>query len=170
MLIHVKYDQARYARTHAFSLIEALIAITILALTIGGIVYGYAQVERVAIWSSMSAAAQSYALQGLEQARSAEWNAWDFNTNGAYSEDQTGCPYTNIQSDLLDIPIKGNPSASNNDYFATNYVFVTLVTNSSGGAQYQAALRQITSICYWTDPYTGRSFSNVVVSLRASDQ
>ncbi|HEY1663367.1 MAG TPA: prepilin-type N-terminal cleavage/methylation domain-containing protein [Verrucomicrobiae bacterium] len=181
MLIQTWHRQARYSRVQAFTLVEALFAFTILAVSIGGIVYGYSEVDRLAEWSSMSAAAQSYALQGAEQARSASWNAWNYNPNGTWSDDETGCPYTNIQTDLLDIPMKGNPFATNSGgsftntmYFATNYVYVTRVTNSvdSTGASslYQANLRQIQSIVYWTFPYTGKQYSNIVVTMRASDQ
>jgi type II secretory pathway pseudopilin PulG len=177
MLIQSLHRKTRYARSNAFTLVEALFAITVLAISIGGIVYGYSQVDRLAEWSAMSAAAQSYALQGAEQARSAQWNAWNYNTNGSWSEDQTGCPYTNIQQDLLDIPMKGNPFATNSGgtftntlYYATNYVIITQVTNSAGGSVFQANLRQIKSVVYWTFSYNGLPYSNVVITMRASDE
>ena len=58
----------------AFTLIEVLISFAILALIVAGVIYGYAQTNRFAEWSSMSLAAQSYALQGLEQLRAAKWD------------------------------------------------------------------------------------------------
>ena len=52
-----------------FTLIEILIAVVIFGMLSSGLIYGYVQANRMAEWSSMSLAAQSYASQGLEQAR-----------------------------------------------------------------------------------------------------
>ena len=60
----------------AFTLIEVLMSVIILAMVMAGVIYGYAQTNRFAEWSSMSLAAQSYALQGLEQVRAAKWDFW----------------------------------------------------------------------------------------------
>ncbi|HEY3763005.1 MAG TPA: type II secretion system protein [Verrucomicrobiae bacterium] len=179
MLIQALHRKARHARAAAFTLVEALFAFTILALSIGGIVYGYSQLSRLAEFTSMSAAAQSYALQGLEQARSAQWNPWDFSTNtGVWSENQITVPSTIVQQDLLDIPMKGNPFATNSSggftnslFYATNYIIVTQVTNYAGGNSFPANLRQIESVVYWTFPMeTNKTQSNVVITLRASDE
>jgi type II secretory pathway pseudopilin PulG len=178
MLIQARQDQARYARVEAFTLVEALFAITVLAMSIGGIVYGYSQANRLALWSSMSAAAQSYALQGLEQARAAQWNPWDYSTNtGVWSENQITAPSTYMQVDLLDIPMKDYPfgtngviTSSNSIFYVTNYVIVTPVTTYSGGT-FAPNLRQIQSVAYWSfalEP--GKTFSNTVITLRASDE
>ena len=67
--------QPRVSRA-AFTLVEVLISIVLLAMVMAGVIYGYAQTNRIAEWSSMSLAAQSYALQGLEQVRSAKWDLW----------------------------------------------------------------------------------------------
>jgi type II secretory pathway pseudopilin PulG len=177
MLIQALHRKARYSRSDAFTLVEALFAFTMLAASIGGIVYGYSEISRFAEYTAMSAAAQSYALQGVEQARSAQWNPWDFSTNtGPWTDNQITVPSTLVQQDLLDIPMKGNPFATNSSgsftntlFYATNYIIVTTVTNYSGGA-FPANLRQIESVVYWTFPYTGKVCSNVVITLRASDQ
>ncbi len=179
MLIQTRHNKTRYSRVHAFTLFEALIAITILSLAIGGIVYGYAQVNKMAQWSAMSAAAQSYALQGMEQARAAQWNPWDVSTNtGQWSENEITVPSVIVQQDLLDVPMKNLPYSTNaaggftnSLFFVTNYITVTQVTTSKGGVQFPANLRQIASVAYWTFPlYTNRIFSNTVITLRASDQ
>jgi len=179
MLIQALHRKARHARTAAFTLVEALFAFVLLAFSIGGIVYGYSEVSRLAEFSAMSSAAQSYALQGLEQARSAQWNPWDFSTNtGPWSENQITVPSTMVQQDLLDIPMKGNPFSTNSTgaftnslFLATNYIIVTQVTNYAGGNSFPANLRQIKSIVYWTFPLeTNKIYSNVVITLRASDQ
>jgi prepilin-type N-terminal cleavage/methylation domain-containing protein len=179
MSIQMRHHRTRYARVDAFTLVELLIAITLLALAMAGLIYGYAQTNRLAMWSSMSAAAQSYALQGMEQVRAAQWNPWDFTTNtGSWSENQVVAGSVITQQDLLDIPMKGNPYSagavtnggfSNYLFFATNYITVTAVSSSQQGS-YQADLRQIASVCYWTFPFTGKMYSNTVITLRASDQ
>lgn len=182
MLIQPWTKRTRYSRADAFSLVEALLAFTVLALSVGGIVYGYAQVNRMALWCSMSLAAQSYALQGMEQARAAQWNPWDFSTNtGPWTENQiTATPFNPsiiTQIDLLDIPIKGNPFSTNangaftnTDFYVTNIITVSTVTNYGSGASFPANLREIESQAIWIFPYTGQLFTNTVVTLRASDQ
>jgi type II secretory pathway pseudopilin PulG len=176
MTIQVQHDRSRSANADAFSLVEVLFAFTVLALSIAGIVYGYWQANRLAEWSSMSLAAQSYALQGMDQARAAQWNRWDPTAGG---EDQLPAPFTTNQQDYLDIPMKGVPYVAaptnaggytNWTFFATNYILITSVTNFQGGTFPQNSLRQIQSICYWTFPLTGKQFSNTVITLRASDE
>src|SRR5208282_3204888 len=59
----------------AFTLIEVLIGFFIFGLVTSGMIYGYVQANRIAEWSSQSLAANSYASQGMEQMRSAQWSA-----------------------------------------------------------------------------------------------
>lgn len=161
----------RAASRMGFTLVEVMVSVVILALVLAGVCYGYTQANRVAVWSSMSQAAQSYAMQGMEQARAALWNPWDSETN----EDEL--PYSNggpviVQSDFMDIPMRGSPwtsTATNYAYLQTNYVYVTTVSNSSSGV-FNCYLRQITSSVVWRFPLTGQSFTNSIVTLRASDQ
>ncbi|MGH7942588.1 MAG: prepilin-type N-terminal cleavage/methylation domain-containing protein [Limisphaerales bacterium] len=154
-----------------FTLVEVLVSIVILALVIAGVCYGYNEANRIAIWCSMSQAAQSYALQGMEQARAALWNPWDTYTN---SDELPACA-TNaalVQQDFMDIPMKGLPytsTSTNYAYLQTNYVYVTTVSNCSSGA-FASPLRQITSSVVWTFPFTGQPYTNTVVTMRASDQ
>ncbi|MGH7981240.1 MAG: PulJ/GspJ family protein [Limisphaerales bacterium] len=159
----------------AFTLVEVLVSIVILALVLAGICYGYSQANRIAVWCSMSQAAQSFAMQGLEQARAALWNPWDEYTNTGYGTEDELPPSANAvftQQDFMDIPMKGIPYSStytNYTYLETNYIYITQISNSSSGTFY-APLRQITSRVVWTFPFTGRSWTNTVVTLRASDQ
>ena len=57
-------------QSFGFSLIEVLISLVAFGLVISGLVYGYVQINRMAEWSSMSLAAQSWASQGLEEIKS----------------------------------------------------------------------------------------------------
>lgn len=160
----------RAASKMGFTLVEVLVSLVILALVLGGVCYGYTEANRIAVWSSMSQAAQSYALQGMEQARAALWNPWDTETN----EDEL--PASNgpviVQKDFMDVPMRGTPwtsTGTNYAYIQTNYIYVTTVTNSSSGL-FTCYLRQIKSTVVWKFPLTGQSFTNCVVTLRASDQ
>jgi type II secretory pathway pseudopilin PulG len=180
MLIGTRHSQTRLSRAataFGFTLVEVMVSVLILVMVVAGVCYGYSQANRIAIWESMSQAAESYAVQGMEQSRAALWNPWDWVTNqGPGTEDEwpPGTPFA--QQDLLDIPMKGNPFATNAggaftnySFFVTNYVYVTTITNYSGG-YFPSPLRQIKSVAVWTFPFTGKGFTNTVITLRASDQ
>jgi type II secretory pathway pseudopilin PulG len=152
------------AKCAAFTLIETVISVAILALVMSGIMYGYAQANRFAEWSSMSLAAQSYALQGLEQVRAAKWDlsanpVWDdiptpTNSSGQYVIGGT----TNFsQSDIMDIPVSGAP------IYVTNYIKLIQVQTTP---QY----REVWSQCVWTFPRTGQLFTNTVITYRGADR
>jgi type II secretory pathway pseudopilin PulG len=140
-----------------FSLIEVLIAFLIFGMVASGMIYGYGQANRMAEWSSMSLGAQSYALQGLEQARAAKWDTQTGTTNiGPGTGDWLG--QTNyFQVDTNDVPTSGAP------IFVTNYITITNIPSS-------VPLRQIRSDCVWTFALTGQLYTNTVISLRAPDQ
>ena len=149
--------------TRAFTLVELVMAIFIFAMVISGVIYGYVQANRMAEWSSMSFAAQSYACEGAEQARAADWRPRDWPvTNGPGTMDEL--PPTNYYIfDILDIPSKGQPSTTNSMFWVTDYVSVANVTINP-------PLRQIRSDCKWTFPSSGKVYSNTVILMRAPDQ
>lgn len=159
----------------AFTLVEVLISIVLLAMVLASICYGYTEANRIAIWCSMSQAAQSFAMQGMEQARAALWNPWDAYTNTGYGTEDELPPSAYAvftQQDFMDIPMKGLPytsTSTNYTYFQTNYVYITQISNSTSGTFY-APLRQIKSTVVWTFPFTSQCWTNTVVTLRASDQ
>ena len=141
----------------AFTLVEVLISVAILAMVTAGVVYGYAQVNRFAEWSSMSLAAQSYALQGLEQVRSAKWDFWTYPTTDFMPAPSNGTT-TNFlpQSDIMDVPMSGAP------FYVTNYISLRQLPGT-------VQLREVTSKCVWTFPRTGQKFTNTVITYRAPD-
>jgi type II secretory pathway pseudopilin PulG len=155
----------------AFTLVETLISIVILALFVGGILDGYVQANRMAEWSSMSLAAQSLAAQGMEQARCAQWIPTEYPyATGPGTGDELPVPaitnatysYTNSDSATnlsyaLDVPASGSP------FSATNIITLTTL-------QVSPPLRMIRSDCYWTFPRTGKVFVNTMVTYRAPDQ
>ena len=141
----------------AFTLMELLISIVIMALVISGLIYGYVQANRFAEWSSMSLAAQSYALQGLEQVRAAKW---DLQANPAVDEwpvPASGTTNLPPQSDIMDIPVSGAP------FYVTNYIKLIQISTSP-------QLREVWSQCIWTFPRTGQLYTNTVITYRAPDK
>jgi prepilin-type N-terminal cleavage/methylation domain-containing protein len=143
----------------AFTLVEMLISILLLALVMAGLVNGYVQSNRIAEWSSMSLAAQSYALQGLEQVRSAKWEIGAYNTITDYFPAPPNGTVTNFppQQDIMDVPVSGAP------YYVTNYISLRQILPSP------PQLREVTSKCVWTFPRTGQIFTNTVITYRAPD-
>lgn len=143
-------------RYHAgLTLVEVVVSVSIAAVAFSGVLLGYVQTGDQAEWSSYSLAAQSLAVQGIEQARGAKWDpaAWP-------PVDEMGL--TNITSvDILDVPVAGKP------LYATTYLSVTEVTANP-------PVRQMRADCVWSMP--GRKagnrgpFTNTVVTLRACDQ
>ena len=156
------------ANNAGFSLIEILVAFLIFGMAIGGLIYGYVQANRLAEFSSMSLAAQSLAQQGMEQARSAQWDSQMYPlTNGPGTADEISlfpsntCPTgaTNYQqSDSLDVPSTGS-QISVIDYIT--------VTNMPIG---NVLLRQIRSYVVWTLPMSGRQYTNFAITQRAPDE
>lgn len=150
-----------------FTLIELLIAFGVFGLISAGLIFGYVQCNRMAEWSAESLAAQSYAQQGAEQCRAADWRPRDYPYATGYGTmDELPAPYsvTNCGTNyILDIPIKGNPSSSDFAFFVTNYVTITDLS-------YDPPLRQIRSDAVWTFYVSGQVYTNTVILQRAPDQ
>jgi type II secretory pathway pseudopilin PulG len=164
MLVRFAQTDKRLA-TNAFTLIEILISFVILALVMSGLMYGYVQANRMAEWSSMSLAAQSYALQGTEQLRAADWRPrdGDVTNHGANTAWEIWPGYKKTNTGILDIPIKGSPDSTNFAFFVTNIVQVTEPSMNP-------PLLQIRSDAYWIFSFTGQQYDNVVILQRAPDQ
>ncbi len=151
----------------AFTLIEVVVSIAILAMVMAGIIFGYVQANRAAEWSSMSLAAQSLASQGMEQVRAAQWNSqtWPLPTNSCLTDqlwvsNYVGATWSTKYSGsnyAMDIPATGAP------FYATNLVTITTV-------QVTPPLRMIRSDCIWRFPVSGVLFTNTVITYRAPDQ
>lgn len=176
MLIKIRQTKARCtvaALRAAFTLIEVLVSIVIMALVMAGVCYGYAQANRIATFCSMQQAAQAFALRGLESARAAKFNPWNTwtNTGPDPGGSQMELPPTSsgpamMFTNILDIPIKGNP-LTDYTYYATNYVYVTWYPNN---AQVEPPMEMIKSVAVWTFPLTKKTYTNIVMTLRGPDQ
>jgi len=138
--------------TAAFTLMELLVAFVIMTMVASGIIYGYAQSNRFAEWSSMSLAAQSYALQGLEQVRAAKWDL-----SASPVADDIPAPTNYTQVDIMDIPVSGAP------IYITNYIKLIQLP---GPVQ----MREVWSQCIWVFPLNKQTYTNTVITWRAPDK
>jgi len=154
------YNAAR-GRCRAFTLVEVVISIAILGMVMAGLIYGYVQANWSALWSSMSLSAQTFASEGAEQARSADWRPRDYPAAtgpGTMDELPSGTIITNIG--FMDIP---GDTITNKQFSVTNIVKITTVSVNP-------PLRQIQSDCYWTFPLNNSPVTNTLILYRTSDQ
>jgi prepilin-type N-terminal cleavage/methylation domain-containing protein len=143
----------RPSRTRGgFTLAEVVIAMAIAAVAVGGIVYGYVMSAQRAEWSAYSLAAQSLAMQRIEQARASKWDP-----NGYPPVDELVSSNFATGIDILDIPISGT-----NVVYATNTTAITLISTSP-------PLKMIRVDCRWMFQKRG-AFTNTVVTYRGPDQ
>jgi prepilin-type N-terminal cleavage/methylation domain-containing protein len=135
----------------AFTLIEVLIALGISALSLGAIINGYILSAQTAEWSAYSLAAQSLALQRLEQARAAKWDL-----DGSPSIDQLVTGNFPLKLEILDIPRSG-----------TNIVYATNITTISTLSTIPP-LKLIRVDCIWRFISRG-PFTNTAMTYRTVD-
>jgi prepilin-type N-terminal cleavage/methylation domain-containing protein len=118
-------------RARAFTLVEVLIAATILGLVFAGIINSYIQSGLRVQWSGYSLAAQSQASSVLEQLRSASWDPTQSGTNNnqvvnmnltSQVYNATNQTYTGYSVGILDVPY-----STTNYTMATNFVTVQMV-------------------------------------------
>jgi prepilin-type N-terminal cleavage/methylation domain-containing protein len=135
-----------------YTLVEVLVSLLVVGIMVSGLVAGFMQAHKQAEWSAYNLAAQSLAIQPLEQARAAKWdpyanppvdNLWNSNFP----------PTTNI----LDIPVSGT-----NLVFATNRVNIRSISTNP-------PLKEISVVTTWRFMNRG-TFSNTAVTYRAPDQ
>jgi len=141
-----------------FTLAEVVISLAIAGMVFAGLILAYIQSSYRAEWSGYSLAAQSMAVQQLEQARAADW---DINMFPSKNE-ITNVPA--ITSAILDLPITGT-----NAIWATNYTTITSVpiTNTIGASVYMVRVDTA-----WPFLWGGRLryYTNTVADYFAPDQ
>lgn len=146
---HLKHHSYRIS---AFTLIEVVVAISICALTLGGIIAAYLMSASQAEWSGYSLAANALALQKSEQARASKWDPL-----ASPPIDQLVQSNFPIRVELLDRSIPGM-----NAVYATNFTTISWITTTP-------PLKLIQVDCIWSYR-VGKLFTNTIVTYRAPDQ
>lgn len=149
---HKVNGRGRLCRAGAFTLVEALASMFILGLMVTGIVAGFTQSHRTAEWSAYSLAAQSLAMQPIEQARAAKWDP-----TKAVPVDELVASNFPVRVFVLDVPASGTNRA-----LATNRISIRTVSDDP-------PLREIAVECTWRFMDRGL-FTNSVLTYRAPDQ
>jgi prepilin-type N-terminal cleavage/methylation domain-containing protein len=137
-------------RRHGFSLVEVVVAASIAAVIIGGIIQGYIQAGARAEYSGYSFAAQNLAQQRLEQSRSAKWDP-------ERNLDELVSANFPPQITILDLPVAGT-----NVSRATNF---TTIVNVRTNAPMLKMLRVDT---VWRGP-RGNLHTNSCATYRTPD-
>ena len=148
---HIIPVQSRTSR--AFTLVEVVTALTIMALVFSGIILGFTTSSKRAEWTAYNLAAQSLAQQGIEQARAAQWDpgATPATDNCVQSN------FPTVGTNVMDVPITG----TNITYATNTWTISTISTNPY-------PLKMIRVDCTWQ--FGSRVFTNTVATLRAPDQ
>lgn len=135
----------------AFTLMESIIASSIAAMMFGGIVYGYIQSGRNAEWSAYSFAAQSMAMQRLEQTRACKWDP----ESTPLVDELVSSNFPTVVS-ILDVPMSGS-----NYIYATNFTTISTISTAP-------QLRMIKVDSVWGF-INGRLYTNSLATFRAPD-
>lgn len=114
--------------------------------------YGYVMSAQRAEWASYAMAAQSLAMQRVEQTRSARWDL-----SATPAVDELIAANFPVQVGVLDIPI-----SKTNVVYATNFTTITTVSMAP-------PLRSIQVDCVWLWSVGGRLFTNSVITYRTTD-
>lgn len=128
-------------------------SIAILALVMAGMIYGYVQTNRRAEWSSMSLAAQSFAVEAVEQVRAAQWAV----NGGTVVNQLQQLPSTYIRTNTMLIPSTGQ---------LTNVITTVNIASVS----INPPLYQFRAACVWYFPGKTNQFANYVITYRAPDR
>jgi prepilin-type N-terminal cleavage/methylation domain-containing protein len=158
----------RHRKRAGFTLAEILVSLLVFSLVSSGLIYGYVQVNRMTQLTAISLAAQSFAAQGAEAARAANWNprGYPMSSNYPGAFDELAAPTNYVQSGtnyILDIPIKGSPASNNFAFFVTNYISITNVSLNP-------PVRQIRCDAAWRFYLTGQAYTNTCILIRTADQ
>ena len=142
----------RISSRKAFTLVEVVIASAIAAICVGTSVYGYVIAMQRAEWSAYSLAAQSLAMQRIEQCRACKWDPLAFP-----AIDELLAVNFPTQISILDIPVSGT-----NVVYATNFTTIQTVSVSP-------PLKSIRVDCTWGF-INKRTYTNTILTYRSPDQ
>lgn len=132
-----------------FTLAETAVSIAVAGLMMGAVVGGYIECMRQAEWTSRGLAANSLAVQRLEQTRASTWDP-------EAGVDQVISANFPMDVEILDIPI-----SKTNIVYATNYTTIQTVSTNP-------ALKMIRIDCVWPS-VNGKVYTNTIATYRAPD-
>jgi type II secretory pathway pseudopilin PulG len=157
-------------RVFGFTLAEVVISLAIAALLFGGIITAYTVTTRRAEWTGYALAAQSLAVQQLEQARSAVWDPGD-NKNEITNLNLLSWTYNNSTKvgkgyswANMDIPVSGT-----NYTRATNFVTITMLTNVTGAPGVNLQMVRVDTVWPYPSGATTHFFTNSLCTYLAPD-
>ncbi len=134
------------------TLVEVVLSLAIVSISLGAVVAGYIYSAKIAEWSAYSLAANSLAMQRLEQCRAAK-----FDVLTTPITDELVATNFPVDVQILDIPRSGSNIA-----YATNFTTITMVSMDP-------PLKMIRVDCVW--PFKGqRLHTNTLATYRAADQ
>ena len=140
------------AETLGMTLAEVVVALAIASLTVASLVGGYISSTLAAEKAGLSMAANTRALERLEDTHGARWNVWE-------SVDELVA--TNFPSKLVALDLSGQGAGVS---YGTNYTSITQISVSP-------QLRRVRVDCVWR--FQNRQFStlftNTVETLRGPD-
>jgi type II secretory pathway pseudopilin PulG len=152
MMVSQQTKQIRGRSLAGITIIEVVMSLAIMGISFGAIVMGYVMSARRAEWSAYSLAANSLAMQRLEQCRAAKWDL----LTTPITDELVASNFV-AQASILDVPISGENITS-----ATNFTTITLISANP-------PLKMVRVDCVW--PFKGRGlFTNTLITYRAPDQ
>lgn len=174
--MHADLSKAsRKERKAAFTLAEVVMCMAIITTLFAGIIMAYANANRRAKWSGYSLAAQALAIQQIEQARSARWDAYDPSiyeitniASSASSSNYYNVTYTNNTLTGYSIFKLNIPYSTTNYTYATNF-FSDKLVSWEGDASIPMRLVRIDVVWPFTWKNTTRLFTNSLVTYCARD-
>ena len=143
--------QARRTRM-GMTLIEVVIALGIAGLGTAAILSGYLFTVASAEKSALSLAANSRAMERIEEMRAAQWDTSLFPPVDELSS-------TNFPDELVILDVSGTSGAVT---YATNHAVISDISSSP-------PLRRIRVDCTWRF-YKGNVFTNTIETCRSPDQ
>jgi type II secretory pathway pseudopilin PulG len=155
----------RRGQSLAFTLVEVVVALAIVASVFGGIILAYNQAARRAQWSGYHLAAQGLAIQQIEQARAAIWTTRPLNDEIAQipllNKTIVGSTIKGHTLAVLDIPY-----SSTNAILATNYVTISTI---AVGSTVSIRLVKVDTVWPFVQGSNPTYFTNSVATYLAPD-
>ena|SRR5687767_8360175 len=151
--VSLKQTLSRKQGRRGFTLIEQLFALLLAGITVSAVVSGFWQSVQQSEWSAHSLAAQSLAMQVMEQARAARWQP-----NGAPPVDDLQQTNFAVRADeVLDVP-----AGRGQNLLATTRTTIRSISESP-------PLKMIEVQTEWRFG-NRRLYTNTIATYRAPDQ